>query len=426
MKNKENIINWLFFISLTISVVLFLTQGMFSERDSEIITKILGFSFLTFFLLLLYKLYMKSVSRKTKNTQNTSNTQFNKQNLYQMILMNCFKEFEKKIKSKNDGDFPCEYWYNIVMQRSGMMKNSAELENLTMQEVHDNWIWSHCDEYINKYYDLSHEEKVDLMVNRLDNYSFIFNAILELEKKVTNISSQVNTDVNPLLDNFDWDKISISSSYYGCVKYALSIGMTEQEIIDVSNDLNIDFDKSNGTNPYEELIDKHNLDKDFLDENGQPSEAYIEDINKKIEQYGLKFNKRKGGGIETIPIKNNTFSTLEKNQKFALFFIFYQIANSDGITESEHKVLQEILLELEITSEEFIASNIDGNQAVELLLNIDDNQKKRMSEIISLVVGADGEFSADELIWVNDVIKELDLDLSLVSNLMSRFWVNKN
>ena len=49
-----------------------------------------------------------------------------------------------------------------------------------MNEIHDEWIWSHCDEYINKYYNFEHTVKVDLISNRLDNYSYILNAMLDL------------------------------------------------------------------------------------------------------------------------------------------------------------------------------------------------------------------------------------------------------
>ena len=39
-----------------------------------------------------------------------------------------------------------------------------------------------------------------------------------------------------------------------------------------------------------------------------------------------------------------------------------------------------------------------------------------------MIVGADGDFSSQEMIWVNDVIKELDLDISLLTGLMTKYW----
>lgn len=434
MKNRENIINWVLFISIIITVLLFIIPSSFSIKDSDIFSRILNTTFIISILCLILK-WIISINIKKENIQKplskssiksnkSVNKKSNSNNFFQSILMKHFSDFEKTIKAKNDGDFPCEYWYNIIKQRSGMMKNSANLQNLSMTEIHDEWIWSHCDEYINKYYNFEHTVKVDLISNRLDNYSYILNAILDLETNVQNLMSQVKDADNPLLDTFEWDKISISSSFYGSVKYALHIGMSKKEIISLCNNIDVNFDSAEGSNPWDKL--KSKMPEDALDENGTPSQKYVDEINEKMKEFGFKFNKRDGGGIEAIQVNESVFSDLNHDQRCSLFFIFLQIANSDGISDEENKILQDVLLELDISADEFNKSNIDGNTAVELLQDLNPKQKNRLSEIISLVVGADGEFSADELFWVNDIVKELELDISLVSNLMSRYWTNKN
>ena len=89
-----------------------------------------------------------------------------------------------------------------------------------------------------------------------------------------------------MLDTFEWDKISISSSFYGSVKYALHIGMSK-EIISLCNNIDINFESAEGSNPWDKL--KSKMPKDALDENGTPPK--YDEINEKMKEFGLNLTK---------------------------------------------------------------------------------------------------------------------------------------
>ena len=98
------------------------------------------------------------------------------------------------------------------------------------------------------------------------------------------------------------------------------------------------------------------------------------------------------------------------------------ISDSDGMTNDENIVLRDISLELEIDPSEFNNSGIDGNHACDLLQDLNQEQKDEFSRLIILIVGADGDFSSQEMMWVNDVIREIGLDENLLIELTEKYW----
>ena len=65
---------------------------------------------------------------------------------------------------------------------------------------------------------------------------------------------------------------------------------------------------------------------------------------------------------------------------------------------------------------------MDGNQACDLLQDLTKQQKDELARFIVLIVGADGDFSSQEMLWVNDLIKEIGLDDSLLIELSEKYW----
>ena len=130
-----------------------------------------------------------------------------------------------------------------------------------------------------------------------------------------------------------------------------------------------------------------------------------------------------------INIKNYTnepdtpiLAKMDIDQRFAVFFVLINIANSDGITDEENDVLAYAINELDIIAGDYNESKLDGNQACDLLQNLNDEQKKRISELIAIVVGADSKFSSQEMIWVNDIIKQIGLDDQLMVDLSVKYF----
>ena len=130
-----------------------------------------------------------------------------------------------------------------------------------------------------------------------------------------------------------------------------------------------------------------------------------------------------------INIKNYTnepdtpiLAKMEMDQRFAVFFVLINIANSDGITDEENDVLAYAIDELDIIAADYNESKLDDNQACDLLQNLNDEQKKRISELIAIIVGADSKFSSQEMIWVYDIIKQIGLDDQLMADLTVKYF----
>lgn len=120
-------------------------------------------------------------------------------------------------------------------------------------------------------------------------------------------------------------------------------------------------------------------------------------------------------------LKSSILAQMELNQRYAIFCVLINIANCDGVSDEEHDVLAYILDELEIIPNDYNESQIDGNQACDLLQGLNEEQKKRISELIAFIVGADNKLTSSEMMWVNDVIMQLDLDDRLLVDLAEKY-----
>ena len=63
---------------------------------------------------------------------------------------------------------------------------------------------------------------------------------------------------NPFLEQFDWDKASAAASLYGSINFALSVGMSNEDITKLYGDFVYDENLINGTNSFE----KHRINKE--------------------------------------------------------------------------------------------------------------------------------------------------------------------
>ena len=88
-----------------------------------------------------------------------------------------------------------------------------------------------------------------------------------------------------------------------------------------------------------------------------------------LSNHYTKISKRKSSMLSKLSIEN----------RYAVFTILCHIANSDGMTNDENIILQDILLELEINVNEYNNSNMDGAQACDLLKNLNQDEKDEFS-----------------------------------------------
>ena len=181
--------------------------------------------------------------------------------------------------------------------------------------------------------------------------------------------------------------------------------MSNEDITELYCDFIYDKDQIYGSNPFASF----GVTKD---------EAY----STIKQELGIDMHNVKSKKIKIQKKMSSILAQLDLQKRYAVFTILLHIANSDGFSDEENIILNDIILELEIDSKKFNDFSMDGNQACDLLQDLNQEQKNELSRYIVMVVGADGDFSNDELIWVNDAIRQLNLDMSLLIELMTKYW----
>ena len=327
----------------------------------------------------------------------------NNNSLFDQDLQKIIDQFELILKSKNDLDYPPPFWYDIVKQRAVFMKQNSN--NRKPSEIQSEWIWMNAGEYEVKYSSYSKKDVIEAMSLRIERFGFIYATMLNFEKKLNFLGEKHKMSSYSYLEQFTWNRSSAFSSLFGTINYALKIGMSNVDIQKLYSDFIYDEKMVNGVNPFESIegTNKEEVYKSIKENTGI-------DMNIKAEQIEIK---------KKIP---SLLSQLKIEKRYAIFTILYYIANCDEITKDEHVILNDIILELDIDINEFNGANMDGNQACDLLLDLKKEEKDELARFIILIVGADGDFSSQEMIWVNDLIKEIGLDDSLLVELSEKYW----
>jgi uncharacterized tellurite resistance protein B-like protein len=314
-----------------------------------------------------------------------------------------FAQFEKDLNSENFKDFPVPYWYDIVKGRAVIMKEGSR--DRTAIDVQNEWTWMHAEEYKTKYQSVSQEESIQSMSLRIERFGYIYKLLCSLEIHLYDLVKEYNLTTNPFLKQFDWDKASAAASLYGSINFALSVDMSKEEISQLYSDFVYDESLINGVDPYSRRgytkEEAHKIIQDNLGIDMADIKAEQVQINKNI---------------------SSTLSQLSLEKRYAIFGILLRIAYSDGVTDEENIILHETTLELRIDGNEYNKAKMDGNQACDLLQDLNQEQKDEFSRLIILIVGADGDFSSQEMMWVNDVIREIGLDDSLLIELTEKYW----
>ncbi len=316
-----------------------------------------------------------------------------------------FTQFENHLNAENFKDYPIPYWFDVVKVRADMMKNQQGERSIL--DVQNEWTWMHADEYSNKYTSQPKKEVIQSISLRIERFGYIYQALCSLETNLKHLVQEYHLNTNPFVEQFDWDKSSAAASLYGSIKFGLSIGMSKSEVKKLYKDFVYNQDLINGADPFAKFGMNSKEVSDFIkDKTG----VNVDDI--KLQKMKIK---------QKI---SSVLSQMDIKKRYAVFTILGLIAQSDGTTEDEHVVLADIALELEIDINEFNNTHIDGNLACDLLQDLDKHQKNELSSFIALLVGADGVFSSDEVIFVKDAIKQLGLDMSLLNNLIEKYWKN--
>ena len=361
--------------------------------------------------------------------------------LFNNELNDIINEFEIVLKSKNNMDYPPPFWYDIIVDRASYMINEVKAYEIKISEVESEWIYSHAEEYKNKYSSRSKEEVIDAMSLRIERFGFIYDSILVFEKKLNSLAkkydkqnlqknvydktyksyqdviSSNSTNFSAILAKCIVNRSSAYASLFGAIKFSLSFGMSHNDIKKLYNQFIFDEKAINGTNPFDKF--------------GVTKKEALDIINDKVEvfneKYGVDMQMQKEDTLSSGYTKitkrlSSMLSELTIKKRYAVFTILCYIANSDGMTNDENIILQDILLELEIDVNKYNNSNMDGNEACDHLQDLNQDQKDEFSKFIILVVGADAEFSSQEMLFVDNVIKEIGLGDDILIKLTEKYW----
>mgnify|MGYP006093462655 CR=1 FL=1 len=190
----------------------------------------------------------------------------NNNNLFEQELENINSQFELILKSKSDEDYPPIFWYNIVKERAIHMER--DISEKTLSEIQSEWIWMHADEYKNKYSSYSKNDIIDEMTLRIQRFGFIYKTMLNFEKKLNALAKENKISSNSYIDLFKLNMSSAYASLFGTINYALSSGMTNNDISKLYTDFVYDKGITDGTNPFVNLgttqEDARNIIKDNL------------------------------------------------------------------------------------------------------------------------------------------------------------------
>jgi len=158
----------------------------------------------------------------------------NNNNLFEQELENINSQFELLLKSKSDEDYPPIFWYNIVKKRAIHMERG--INEKTLSEIQSEWVWMHADEYKNKYSSYSKNDIIDEMTLRIQRFGFIYKTMLKFDKKLNALAKENKISSYPYLDQFKLNMSSAYASLFGTINYALSSGMTNNDISKLYSD----------------------------------------------------------------------------------------------------------------------------------------------------------------------------------------------
>ena len=105
------------------------------------------------------------------------------------------------------------------------------------------------------------------MTLRIQRFGFIYKTMLNFEKKLNALAKENNISSFSYLDQFKLDMSSAYASLFGTINYALSIGMTNNDISKLYSDFVYDQDAINGADPFVNLGTTKEDVRDIINDN---------------------------------------------------------------------------------------------------------------------------------------------------------------
>ena len=172
-----------------------------------------------------------------------------------------FDEFEFWEKYElSDIDF--KYWLKIVRDRAGSKLMQFEKDIDLNQRILE-WIWGHADEYKsrleNPYGDpynqatFDESEKLHFLKIRIVAFGEVYKQLKTLSNKINELKIKYKVDIDTTEKHLNLEIAHAKSSVYGAIKYALSIGISKEDITFWFDDFEDNKQLISGVNPFDSL-----------------------------------------------------------------------------------------------------------------------------------------------------------------------------
>lgn len=186
-----------------------------------------------------------------------------------------YESIENQMEKKGE-DVP--YWYKVINERvvaeTNMISSFPSENEKSIEERIGTNIWAHCEEYHDrlegdgdmynggKTYD-SIDEKTEFIKMRIIGFGHVYMLIQNLPVHLYKIAEKYNVDSSEEKEKATNKFIHSKSSLYGCIKYALRIGISNETIKTWYKDFEYDKKLIEGINSFELTIKKHSSDDDI-------------------------------------------------------------------------------------------------------------------------------------------------------------------
>ena len=172
-----------------------------------------------------------------------------------------FDEFEFWEKYElSDIDF--KYWLKILRDRAGSKLMQFEKDIDLNQRILE-WIWGHADEYKsrleNPYGDpynqttFDDDEKLHFLKIRIVAFGEVYKQLKTLSNKINELKIKYKVDIDTTEKHLNLEIAHAKSSVYGAIKYALSIGISKEDITFWFDDFEDNKQLISGVNPFDSL-----------------------------------------------------------------------------------------------------------------------------------------------------------------------------
>lgn len=189
-----------------------------------------------------------------------STEKLKKLNDVNLKITELYQTFKKKIKETDDGTGESlNYWYNIVKNMASQypLKEDSSFDLQIKEFVYGNY-----DEYKRRddLIDADHEQLEAFARMRIFSFGEIYSQLMLLEKKINKLLSDNSIKKHKISVQLDNELARAKARTYGAIKFAFSVNISKEKILEWFPNFIDDKKLIKGVNPMDSVAEKLNID----------------------------------------------------------------------------------------------------------------------------------------------------------------------